>query len=78
MGVFRSVLLHINPALCQSCMRCTAIRACRTKAIVQMDPGEIPYLEDNRCHSCWACLPACPYGAIQKLNTPAGGHILPH
>jgi Fe-S-cluster-containing hydrogenase component 2 len=68
MAVFRTVSLHINPNLCQLCPRCAAVKACRTKAIVQIDPGEIPYLEASRCRDCWLCIPACTNGAIQKLN----------
>ncbi len=71
MAVFRTVSLHIDPDLCQSCQRCTAAKACRTKAIVQIDPGEIPYLEPDRCRDCWACIPACPNGAVKKLNKDA-------
>ncbi len=71
MAVFRSVLLHIDPDLCQECERCAAAKACRTKAIVQIDPGETPYLESDRCRDCWVCIPACPHGAITKLNKDA-------
>ncbi len=69
MAVFRSVLLHIDPHLCQACQRCTAAKACRTKAIVQIDPGETPYLETERWRDCWACIPACPHGAVKKINS---------
>ena len=66
--MFRSVLLHIDPNLCQACQRCAAAKACRTKAIVQIDPARSPYLEADRCRDCWACLPACQFGAVKKLN----------
>ncbi len=71
MGVFRSIQLLINPDLCQACERCKAVKACRTKAIVQIDPGEPPYLEPDRCRDCWACIKACVNGAIQKINPDA-------
>ncbi len=59
-------IVQINPDLCQACPRCTALRVCRMKAIIQIDPGEQPYLDADRCRDCRYCLPACPHGAIQK------------
>jgi MinD superfamily P-loop ATPase len=67
-GVFRIISLQIDPDLCQLCQRCLAAKSCRTKAIIQIDPGEMPYLEADRCRGCWFCLSTCPTGAIQKLN----------
>jgi MinD superfamily P-loop ATPase len=64
----RIVSLHIDLALCQSCVRCAAARACRLKAIVQMDPGEQPYLDAFRCRDCRACVAACPHGAVRKIQ----------
>ena len=58
--------LQINLDLCQSCSRCKASRACKLNAIVQIDPGEQPYLDTDRCRDCRVCIPFCPYGVLQK------------
>ena len=49
---------------CNACQRCTARRVCRTKAIVQLDPGEPPIIDPSRCFGCMNCLQQCPAGAI--------------
>jgi MinD superfamily P-loop ATPase len=64
----RSTYLHIDPRLCQSCSRCDASKVCRLKAIVQLDAGEQPYLDVDRCRDCRVCIPACPYGAVRKIQ----------
>ena len=61
----RSIKLTIDSDLCQSCSPCTASKACRIKAIIQIDPGEPPYLDVNRCRDCQVCIAACPYGAVR-------------
>lgn len=53
--------------LCQACHRCAARKVCRTKAILQIDPGEPPFIDASLCYGCHACIPACPYRAI-SLN----------
>ena len=50
--------------LCQSCSKCLARKVCRSKAILQIDPGEPPFIDANRCYGCHTCIPACPNGAI--------------
>jgi MinD superfamily P-loop ATPase len=60
----RTVSLHIDYDLCQACQRCKASQACRLKAILQVDPGEEPYLDVERCRDCRVCIPACPHGAV--------------
>ena len=50
--------------LCLACRKCQARTVCRTKAILQIDPGEPPFIDANLCYGCLACIPACPQGAI--------------
>ena len=63
----RDIRLTIDYEICQACLRCKASQACRLKAIVQVDPGEEPYLDVERCRDCRVCLPACPHGAVKQL-----------
>ncbi len=50
--------------LCLACPKCLARKVCRSKAILQIDPGEPPFIDPNLCYGCNACIPACPNGAI--------------
>ncbi|MBN1484544.1 MAG: 4Fe-4S binding protein [Chloroflexia bacterium] len=58
------VIPRVDSAICLSCARCTARQACRTKALLQIDPGEPPFVDPSLCYGCHQCLPACPAGAI--------------
>jgi MinD superfamily P-loop ATPase len=49
---------------CVACRKCVAREVCRTKAILQLDRGEPPFIDSSRCYGCRACIPACPNGAI--------------
>jgi Fe-S-cluster-containing hydrogenase component 2 len=49
---------------CQSCRKCVARQSCKTKALLQVDPREAPVVDGARCYGCYACIPACPFGAI--------------
>jgi len=55
---------HIVDEHCRACRKCVAREVCRTKAILQLDPGEPPFIDPSRCYGCRACIPACPNGAI--------------
>jgi MinD superfamily P-loop ATPase len=55
---------HVVDDLCQACRKCLARKVCRTKAILQLDPGEPPFIDASLCYGCHTCIPACPHGAI--------------
>jgi MinD superfamily P-loop ATPase len=58
----------IDWQLCQACNPCQAMLVCRTRAIVQIDPDESPFIELGRCSGCCACVLACSYQAIIMKN----------
>ncbi len=65
----------MNPAypeidwnVCQGCDPCQARLVCKTRAIVQPDPGEPPYVDFSRCTRCALCAAACPCQAITTRN----------
>jgi len=64
----REIRIRINLDNCQACRRCLAVSICKTHAIMQIDPGEPPYVEVERCHDCGSCLEACPLGAIESTG----------
>lgn len=55
---------HIEGSRCHACERCVAREACRTKAILTLDPDETPFIDGSRCHGCMVCVPACPFKAV--------------
>jgi len=57
---------YVDDVKCAACRRCPARSACKSKAILQLDPGEPPFIDSSRCYACYACLPACPNGAIVR------------
>lgn len=57
---------QIDEEKCRACRKCVARKSCRVKAIVVIDPGEPPFINTSLCYGCMACVPACPYGAIQS------------
>jgi Fe-S-cluster-containing hydrogenase component 2 len=59
---------YVDPFLCQCCDRCTARTVCRSKALVQLDPGELPIVDASRCYGCDLCVPSCPFGAIRPYH----------
>lgn len=67
MGGMVRPILWVDPLRCQVCHRCQARATCRIKAIIQIDPGELPFIETERCLACRACVPACPFGAIEGI-----------
>ncbi|HUX75943.1 MAG TPA: 4Fe-4S binding protein [Anaerolineae bacterium] len=55
---------RVDEGRCQACRKCAARKVCRVKAIVAIDPGESPFIDDSLCYSCLVCVPACPHEAI--------------
>jgi Fe-S-cluster-containing hydrogenase component 2 len=68
----REIRIRINFDLCQACQVCSAVKACKVRAIIQPDRGEPPYLDIERCRDCNVCIEACPFGAIELLGRTQG------
>jgi MinD superfamily P-loop ATPase len=66
-----STIPHIVDELCLACRKCQAREVCRSKAILQIDRGEPPFIDPNRCYGCRACIPVCPAGALVLNGTQA-------
>lgn len=61
-----SAIPYVKDDLCASCRRCLARTVCKSKALMQLDPGEPPFIDSSRCYACYACIPVCPNGAIAR------------
>jgi Fe-S-cluster-containing hydrogenase component 2 len=64
-------ILHVDTYACQTCASCQARLVCKTRAIVQYERGDLPAIDASRCRGCLICIPACPFGAVQKAGEPA-------
>jgi MinD superfamily P-loop ATPase len=60
---------HVEDELCQVCRKCLARTVCKSKAIVQLDPDESPFIDASRCYGCHLCITTCPHEAI-ALDRP--------
>ncbi len=70
-GTARSaIMLEIDESRCQVCEKCLAKAVCRGNAIRVIDRGEAPFLDMSRCWGCMLCIPACPFEAIVRRETP--------
>ena len=59
-------ILYIEVTACRTCDTCSARRACKTRAIQQLERGDLPMVESDRCLGCLLCIPACPHGAVRR------------
>ncbi len=55
----------IDYSRCEGHDPCPAREACPTKAIIQMDRGEVAIVNGALCLGCGDCVPACPDKAIK-------------
>jgi MinD superfamily P-loop ATPase len=58
------VVPRVMDEYCLECPKCVARQVCRTKALLQIDPGEAPMVDGSICYGCHKCVAACPVGAI--------------
>ena len=54
----------VQEGKCLACFRCQARASCKSKALVQMEPGEPPFIDASRCYGCHKCMLACTRKAI--------------
>ena len=65
---------NIDTTRCSYCRKCADY--CEFNAIVVIPPAEFAEVNSSLCHSCGACLVACPSDAIRVQNEPIGSITL--
>ena len=60
--------VYVDPELCKTCSSYSARRACRPRAILQMERGGLPAVDASRCLGCKACAISCPHGALLVME----------
>jgi len=58
--------------VCKHCTHAACLDVCPTGAIVRTEFGTVVVQEDI-CNGCGYCVPACPYGVLDKRGTAAEG-----
>jgi len=55
---------RVDADKCRACQRCPARQTCKTKALVQFEANELPYIDRELCRACLVCIEECPFRAI--------------
>lgn len=59
-----AIIPYIQEEKCLACWPCQARNACKSKALIQIDRGDPPFIDASRCFGCHACMGVCPADAI--------------
>lgn len=73
-----AALMFGGPKGCQyGCLTLgTCVNVCPFQAIEARDPGEIPYIDPNKCTSCGICVRECPVNIISLVPASANVHVV--
>ena len=55
---------HVVDEWWHACRKCQARTVCKSKAIIQLDPDESPFVDASRYYGCHLCITTCPHEAI--------------
>ena len=58
------LIVDFIPMTCRHCAKPPCIGACPTDAIIKRQDG-IVIINSELCNGCMACIPACPFAALQ-------------
>ncbi len=56
---------NVDADKCHACKKCLARSVCRLKALIQFEPNEMPYINQEVCRGCLVCIEECPFKAIE-------------
>jgi formate dehydrogenase iron-sulfur subunit len=57
--------------VCKHCTHAACLDVCPTGALFRTEFGTV-VVQDDVCNGCGYCVPACPYGVIERREGPAG------
>jgi formate dehydrogenase iron-sulfur subunit len=59
--------------VCKHCTHAACLDVCPTGALFRTEFGTV-VVQDDVCNGCGYCVPACPYGVIDKRESDGGAH----
>jgi len=57
--------------VCKHCTHAACLDVCPTGSLFRSEFGTV-VVQDDICNGCGACVPACPYGVIERRTGPEG------
>jgi len=57
--------------VCKHCTHAACLDVCPTGSLFRSEFGTV-VVQDDICNGCGYCVPACPYGVIERRQTPEG------
>jgi anaerobic carbon-monoxide dehydrogenase iron sulfur subunit len=57
--------------VCRQCKKCKCMEACQYGAFKKDERTGAVYVDSRECQACYACLDACPFGAV-TLHAKSG------
>jgi formate dehydrogenase iron-sulfur subunit len=57
--------------VCKHCTEAACLDVCPTGALFRTEFGTV-VVQDDVCNGCGYCVPACPYGVIDRRDSPDG------
>ena len=57
--------------VCKHCTHAACLDVCPTGALTRTEFGTV-VVQDDVCNGCGYCIPACPFGVIDRREGPAG------
>jgi len=57
--------------VCKHCTHAACLDVCPTGSLFRTEFGTV-VVQDDICNGCGYCVPACPYGVIERRHGPAG------
>ena len=57
--------------VCKHCTHAACLDVCPTGSLFRTEFGTV-VVQDDICNGCGYCVPACPYGVIERRNGPKG------
>ena len=59
--------------VCKHCTEAGCLDVCPTGALFRTEFGTV-VVQDDVCNGCGYCVPACPFGVIERRETDGGAH----
>jgi formate dehydrogenase iron-sulfur subunit len=59
--------------VCKHCTEAGCLDVCPTGALMRTEFGTV-VVQDDVCNGCGYCVPACPFGVIDRRETDGGAH----